>query len=94
MSRQITLDFVNSTSQTKEDRFKERVKAASQAKRIYDLLQDGRKRTSVMVADELDINLNSTRRALTQLERYHGVIKRTNEVQKERYGAFNYFYTK
>lgn len=86
------LDFFNSTATDNLTRFKEKVKATSQANAILMLMQDGRKRTSVMVADELQINLNSARRALTQLDKNWGLVNKLAEMKLEKFGSNNHYY--
>lgn len=91
---QTTLQFHHSTAQTNEERLNEAVRANSQTAAIWALMSDGNKRTSVEVSDALGLNLNSSRRALTDLMKKFNLIKKLEEGRIERFGGFNHYYLK
>jgi len=91
---QTTLQFHHSTAQTNEERLRETVKATSQTAQIWALMSDGHKRTSVQVSDALKLNLNSTRRALTDLMNKFNLVQKLEEGKIERFGGFNHYYLK
>lgn len=91
---QINLQFHHSTSQSNEERLNESVRANSQTAAIWHLMSDGYKRTSVMVSDSLGLNLNSSRRALTDLMKKFNLVKKLEDGKIERFGGFNHYYLK
>ncbi len=91
---QTTLQFHHSTAQTNIERLNETVRATSQTAAIWALMSDGNKRTSVMVSDTLKLNLNSTRRALTDLMKKFNLVIKLDEGKEERFGGFNHYYIK
>lgn len=91
---QATLDFYNSTAQTNEQRLIESVKANAQTMKIWELMKDGNKRTSVQVSDTLGLNLNSTRRALTDLMKKFNLVTKLDDGRVERFGGFNHYYVR
>ena len=93
------LDFYYSTSTTLEERLKEKVKAGSQTIDVWELMKDGKKRTTIMIRSELQTkhgkkyNLNSVRRATTDLMKKFELITKLEEVQFEpESGGNNHFY--
>ncbi len=58
MNAQQELDFYFGTADTAEQRFREKVRATSQAIAVYDLMKDGVPRTSMEVPGRLGMNLN------------------------------------
>lgn len=91
---QINLDFHHSTAQSNEERLNEAVRANSQTAAIWALMSDGYKRTPVQVLDGLGLNLNSSRRALTDLMKKFNLVKKLEEGRVERFGGFNHYYLK
>jgi len=90
------LDFFNSTAQSKEERFNEKVQATSQAfliKAFFKVRPIGRY-TTVDVARSLKLNLNSTRRAMNQLETKWHILEKLEGGQREPStgNKFNHYY--
>lgn len=92
MNAQTEIDFYFSTSDTAEQRFREKVRATSQAIAVYDLMKDGVPRTSMEVHRRLGMNLNSARRALTDLCRKFELLVKTDLKVMESDGANNHYY--
>lgn len=86
------LDYYYSTSQNREARLIESVKAGTQTFKIFKLMQDGKKRTSIEVANELGMNLNSSRRALSDLKDKFDLLSKLDELKVEQYGKPNHYY--
>lgn len=87
-------DFYHSTSKSPKKRVLEGVKAQSQISLVQALMSDGQARTSLDVQRSLRINLNSARRALTDLYRKFGLIEKLEDGKIESEGMFNHFYRK
>jgi DNA-binding CsgD family transcriptional regulator len=94
MNPQTSIDFHYPTSVDPEQRFNEMVRATSQSKAIWELMKDGKRRTSIEVADALKFNLNSTRRAMTDLYKKYGLITKLDEMKIEQFGKNNHYYQK
>ena len=73
------LTFHYSTAQSNIERLNETVRATSQTAAIWHLMSDGHKRTSIEVSDTLKLNLNSTRRALTDLMKKFNLVTKLDE---------------
>ncbi len=86
------LHYYYSTSQNREAKLIESVKAGTQTFKIFKLMQDGKKRTSIEVANELGINLNSSRRALSDLKDKFDLLSKLDELKVEQYGKPNHYY--
>lgn len=91
---QISIDFHHSTSKDPLELFKETVSATAQTWKIWQLMKDGRKRTSIEVAAALDLNLNSARRALTDLTKKFKLLRKLEETKVEAFGKPNHYYQK
>lgn len=91
--KQTELQFYSS-QETGEALLNQSVKATSQTVKVWELMKDGKKRTSVEVSDELGMNLNSARRCLTDLMKKFGLIYKLEEMKRERYSALNHYYQK
>ena len=92
MNAQTEIDFYFSTSETAEQRFREQVRATSQTVAVYELMKDGVPRTSMEVHRRLGMNLNSARRALTDLYRKFELLVKTDLKVMESDGANNHYY--
>jgi len=102
------LDYYYSTSENRETRLIESVtgtqtfdifklmqdgkKRTSQTFNIFKLMQDGKKRTSIEVSNELGMNLNSSRRALSDLKDKFDLVSKLDELKVEQYGKPNHYY--
>ena len=85
------LDYYYSTSENRETRLIESV-TGTQTFDIFKLMQDGKKRTSIEVSNELGMNLNSSRRALSDLKDKFDLVSKLDELKVEQYGKPNHYY--
>lgn len=92
MNPQTEIDFYSTTSDTAEQRFREKVRATSQTNNVYELMRDGIPRTSMEVSRRLNMNLNSARRSLTDLCRKFELLVKTDLKVMESDGANNHYY--
>ncbi len=93
MGTQLSMDWHKTTSKSKQERVKELKKGKTQKELVKALFLDGVARTSFEAKRVLKMNLNSARRAISNLER-DGYLKKLETGKIEEEGKFNHYYQK